>query len=229
MHRRDFLIFSALAPFSAASAAMPVPPAPIVFTFDDGPRPHVLRELLPVIEREDVRASFFMNGASVLAHADFVRSVHQRGHRIENHSWGHDNFVHLWRKRGVEAIRNDVIRTSDAIERVTGRRPRYFRPPFWAINDEIERAVAGTGLRAMKIGDPDLNTMDYADFSKRRPPEVLAARVSAIVARRERAGSGKPHILVFHELPLTVRALEILLPQFAGRGHAFGRLDEVFA
>jgi peptidoglycan/xylan/chitin deacetylase (PgdA/CDA1 family) len=198
----------------------------IVLNFDDGPRPAVLKKLLPVLEKYGVRADFFLEGDLVSANKELVRKMHDTGHRIENHSWNHENFKKLFREKGAEAIKSNLNKADDAIFKATGRHPRFFRPPYEEINDEIEKIISSLGYTVMKLDNPDINTMDYADASKHRPPEILAERVKRLIAQREQQGGKFSHILVFHELMLTTEALKTLIPYFQNQGYKFVRLDE---
>ncbi|MDP3052060.1 MAG: polysaccharide deacetylase family protein [bacterium] len=197
----------------------------IILNFDDGPRPAVLKELLPLLEKYDVRANFFMEGDMVLANKELVRKMHDAGHKIENHSWNHENFKKLFREKGAEAVKSNLNKADDAIFKATGRHPRFFRPPFWKINAEIEQVVKSLGYTIMKLGNPDINTLDYEDAGNHRPPEVLIERVKKIIADSETQGKFK-HVLVFHELPITVEALKTLIPYFQNQGYKFIKLDE---
>ncbi|MDP1629263.1 MAG: hypothetical protein Q8L57_01440, partial [bacterium] len=91
---------------------------------------------------------------------------------------------------------------------------------------EIEKLAIAEGYAVMKLGNPDINTLDYEDAAKNRPPEILTERVKNLIADREREGKFQ-HILVFHELPLTVKSLTNLIPYFKTLGYEFVRLDEI--
>ncbi len=199
----------------------------IVITFDDGPRPKILEDLLPLLEKHKVPAAFFVIGATAKQNQEWLKKIHKAGHEIENHSWGHENFKKLFREKGATAVASSVRKCSDAIFRITGRNPRFFRPPFWEINQEIEKIVATEGHKAMKLNDPDINTLDYDDFAKGRPPEILAERTKKIVLERERRGNFS-HVLVFHELPTTVKSLKILIPYFLARNYEFIPLETLY-
>ncbi len=166
-----------------------------------------------------------MEGDIIPANKELVRKMHDAGHGIENHSWNHENFKILFREKGAKAVKSNLTKADDAIFKATGRHPRFFRPPFWEINAEIEQIVKSLGYTIMKLENPDINTMDYADTSKHRPAEVLIERVKKIIAGREANGKFK-HILVFHELPISAEALKILIPYFQNQGYKFIRLDE---
>ena len=197
----------------------------IILNFDDGPRPKVLKDLLPLLESHGARAHFFMMGAAVLPNKKLVAEMSRNGHRIENHGWGHENFVRLYKNEGEEGIIRSLTRAESAILSATGRKPEYFRPPCWEINGKTEKIIAARGYRVMKLENPDINTMDYDDCARHRPPQALIDRVNKLIANHEKSGKFT-QVLVFHELPVTVEALKTLIPQWLADGYRFGLLDE---
>ncbi len=200
----------------------------IVLCFDDGPRPWALEKLLPVLEKYKVPGSFFLEGWAIKPNREFIKKMHDARHEIENHSWGHEAFPNLLKQKGKEAIKENLNKTADAIFEITGKRPRFFRPPFWVINKEVEDIATSLGYKVMKLGDPDINTMDYSDHSKKRPPEALVSRTKLQIANQEKRDI-YTHVLVFHELTVTAEALEILIPYFKNQGYKFARLDEKYS
>lgn len=199
----------------------------IILNFDDGPKPPVLKELLPLLEKYEIQANFFVIGATIRNNKELLEKMRDAGHRIENHGWGHENFKKFFREKGAAAIINSVIKTEMAILSAVGQKPKFFRPPFWKIDDEIEKIVRSLGYTVMELDNPDINTMDYVDFSKHRSPEVLVERVKHLVTSREHQKKFI-HVLVFHELPITIEALKTLIPYFQNQGYQFAPLDAVF-
>ena len=199
----------------------------IVLTFDDGPRPYELKNLLPLLKKYSAPATFFMIGAEILQNDKFVKEMSEKDYEIENHSWGHENFVKLFGEKGNAVVKLNLEKTSNLIFKITGRKSKFFRPPYWEINGDVEKVVRDFGLIPMKLDNPDINTMDYTDFSKHRPVEILIDRVKKNIERRENWGEYR-HVLVFHELPITVEALKILIPYLTSRGYSFGTLDDFF-
>ena len=197
----------------------------IILTFDDGPNPFVLKNLLPLLKEHDAHASFFVIGGVAAYERDWLIVLAELGHRIENHSWGHENMKKTFAKNGAHAVMQSIEKTAHVIEDAVSRRPKYFRPPFWEITREIEIIVGENGYEAMKLGSPDINSLDYEDVQKKRPASALVTRVKNLVAAREKKGMFR-HVLVFHELPLTVRALGELFPYFKKQGYRFSALED---
>lgn len=93
-------------------------------TFDDGPSPDTAR-VLDILRAKQVKATFFLCGGSVERYPELARRIVAEGHALGNHTYSHAS-LHL---RSRAEIASEIDRTQDAIERVTGVRPSYFRPP----------------------------------------------------------------------------------------------------
>lgn len=104
-------------------------------SIDDGPDPETTPRVLDILERGGARATFFCIGARVLQQRELVREMVARGHEIENHSFSHPYHFSLLGPRRME---NQVARGQDAIESVTGKRPRFFRAPAGLRNPFLE-------------------------------------------------------------------------------------------
>lgn len=228
MKRRDFLLsgIGALAlasiPFSSARADKK---RQIALTFDDGPRPRILNDLLPLLRQHNVPGTFFVIGSIAKDHADLLKKMMEEGFEIENHSWDHENLRRLLATKGPEAVRSNLARTSEVIYQITGRAPLFFRPPYLATNSKIEALVASLGLKSTTKAGLDLDTRDYVDAIRKNSNLVLTERVKKIVFKSNQ----KSLVLLFHELPITVRALEMLLPYFQEQGYQFLRLDGIIS
>src|SRR5579872_4061236 len=104
----------------------------VALTFDDGPHPRWTRAVLDALSARGVRgATFFVVARKAEQHPDVVREILERGHSVEIHSYAHDRLFAL---RGVRRVREDLERATASIERLTGRRPRLFRPPIGHTN-----------------------------------------------------------------------------------------------
>ncbi len=198
----------------------------IALTFDDGPRPEVLKVLLPLLNQYDAKGTFFVIGAVAKDNRDLLRVMVQTGHEIENHSYGHENLKKNFVRFGITGLTHSIEETTRIIIGTGAPRPRFFRPPFWTYTREIKSVISQLGYRVLAIDDPDINTLDYDDVDKRRPASALIQRVKDIMEKREKAGIYR-HVFVFHELFLTYDALRTLLPYFQNYGYRLARLDEM--
>lgn len=230
----------------------------IALTFDDGPRPWVLKgnseaghasaSLLDLLDREGAKATFFVMAWRLAPAADkdcrkidtgitcrqAAEEEHRRGHEIENHTYGHGNFRLMEKRFGEDWILNDIDRASRTIEPITGRKPKYLRPPDWEIWPELAQRIEARGYHIMSKSTAlpsflrDVDSEDYfcagKDLSK-CPTPSLHDYVLRTIEQRERKGVFD-HVLVFHELPNSVEVLTRLIPELKKRGYTFVTLAE---
>lgn len=176
----------------------------VFLTFDDGPSP-LTPVVLDALAAHGARASFFVLGEHVAGHEEVLRRTAAGGHTIGNHGWSHRRFTEL----SDEEIRAELERTADAVEQVTGARPRLWRPPHGDTDPRVD-AVAG---------EPVLWDVDPLDWTGIPAAEIVAtvlagARDGAIVDLHDGRRAG----------PATVDALVELIPALQARGFELAAL-----
>lgn len=98
----------------------------IALTFDDGPNEPYTSQILDILKKYDVKATFFMVGKNVEKYPEVARKVAAEGNVIGNHSWDHPNLI--FKTNGQ--IRREILKTGNLIGQVTGVNPELFRPPY---------------------------------------------------------------------------------------------------
>lgn len=98
----------------------------LCLTFDDGPDPVYTPAVLDILAAYNTRATFFVLGEAAAEFPQLVERILAEGHSLGNHTYSHPN---PW-FTGEEEARQEVLKTSDLIEQITGARPRWFRPPY---------------------------------------------------------------------------------------------------
>ncbi len=98
----------------------------VALTFDDGPDPAFTPQVLDILARYDVPATFFAVGAQMLRHPDIVRRMVAEGHEIGSHTYSHVNISTM----SPEMLRLDLNATQRVFESITGRHMAMFRAPY---------------------------------------------------------------------------------------------------
>jgi peptidoglycan-N-acetylglucosamine deacetylase len=178
----------------------------IALTIDDGPDPVYTPQVLRLLRKYRVTATFSMIGLHVAAFPGLARDVAEAGHKIANHTWTHADLVGL----PVHRVHDEVIRATDAIHAATGATPGLFRAPYGAWSPAVIRECERTRMIPLDW------SVDPRDWSM---PGVRA--IVRNIMTNTRPGS----IILEHDgggnRSETVAALRIVLPRLLGEGYRF--------
>ena len=145
----------------------------IAITFDDGPMAGPTDRLLDILEKYKIKSAFFCIGAHIARNKNLLRRIAGSGHVIGNHSYSHKPTFGFM-SRGEVARELDA--TDRQIEEITGRRPRFFRPPFGVTNPMIAQAVEAGGYKTIGWSVRSFDTIiKDADKLLKRVTKPLAA------------------------------------------------------
>ncbi len=114
----------------------------LALTFDDGPDPVNTPKVLDVLEEAGARATFFVVGERAARAPELVREMVASGHEVENHGWSHRN---LW-LCGPRRTEREISRVHELLTGLTGRRPRFFRPPWGMMNLAVFPTLRRLGM-----------------------------------------------------------------------------------
>lgn len=116
----------------------------VTFTFDDGPTPEVTPQVLSILKKHQVKATFFVIGKYLDGESGRAKAVRRSmkkvvsaGHLVGNHSWGHANLAVL----SPFEVTQEIDRSAEIIAKQTGQKPILFRPPYGLLDDYGELAV----------------------------------------------------------------------------------------
>ncbi|HKP65613.1 MAG TPA: polysaccharide deacetylase family protein [Casimicrobiaceae bacterium] len=116
----------------------------VALTFDDGPDPDVTPRVLAMLDARGVSATFFCIANAAARHPELCREIARRGHAVENHSRRHrPTFPML----GMRRIRSELAFAQRILGELTGRTPRFFRPPAGLRNPLLDPVLHAMGLR----------------------------------------------------------------------------------
>ncbi len=97
----------------------------VALTFDDGPNPQKTPALLDALDQAGVPATFFVVGARAGENPDLIRRMARMGDDVENHSYTHPNMDQV----DPIVAEEELLRNCVVVQALTGRAPRFFRPP----------------------------------------------------------------------------------------------------
>lgn len=160
----------------------------VYLTFDDGPIPETTPWILDVLDRYNIKATFFMVGDNVRKHPDEFKMVVERGHRIGNHTYNH-----------LRGLRETTTRYVANVEKADCYlSTNLFRPPHGLMSRSQYQVLS----KRYRIVMWDLVTRDYN-------PKLSGEQVLDIVKRYARPGS----IITFHDSLRAPHNLHYALPR----------------
>jgi len=195
----------------------------LALTFDDGPHPEYTPQLLDLLKKYEVKATFFVLGSMAEKYPHLIRRIHEEGHLIGVHNYTHKS---NWLMLPWTVHNGHVKRTADAVEKITGTRPTYYRPPWGIIN------MFDFALR--KQFHIILWSVMANDWTSKSPNDVVRMRTKLL--KECKGGS----VVLLHDsgesfgaVPVAPRymlqALEETLDKWKPQGMKFARVDELMA
>lgn len=145
-------------------------------TVDDGPTEDT-NAVLDLFDTRGIKASFFVKGTLSEQRPELIREMLRRGHTVANHSWSHPSgtFWCLPPRRIAEQIE----RCNDALSRITGAPPPYFRAPVGTKNPAVHPVLNRLGMRLIGWSARafDTKTNDPERVVKRIMPDVAPGAI----------------------------------------------------
>ena len=176
----------------------------IAITFDDGPHPYLTDRILEILDRYEIKATFFMVGVNVLNYPDVARNVLAAGHEVGNHTFSHSHIAKL----NQNEVMKEVGLCEDALEELCEYRPHLFRPPEGAVNMYVEHCTEDQDYTLI------LWSLDTRDWEHKNTEQIVQSVLSNI---------SPGDIILMHDYigrqSHTPEALEILLPRLMELGY----------
>lgn len=167
------------------------------------------QHLIDILQKYNVKATFFVVGDWVEKYPESVKALSDAGHEIMNHSNHHDHYPQM----SADEVITDLNACNDKIEKITGVRPTLVRLPYGDYNDVSVRATRSIGMEPIQW---DVDSLDWKDL----PATDITARVTSKVS----AGS----IVLFHNAALhTPEALPSIIETLIQDGYTFVPISEI--
>ena len=175
----------------------------VALTFDDGPAGNTA-QVLDLLKRYGIHATFCVIGSQVASHPDLIRRIVNEGHTLCNHTWTHDLAL---RTRSQAQITAELQQTNDAIHHIVPNAPIvYFRNPGGNFSPLTISVAASMGMKSIYWA------VDPRDWSRPGTQAIINT-----VIGNTRPGS----IVLMHDgggdRSQTIQALQTILPNLKSR------------
>lgn len=178
----------------------------VALTFDDGPDPQYTPMLLDGLKERDVKATFFVMGKQAEKYPELIKRMEEEGHLIGNHTYSHMQL----KKSNREQFKEELKKTSEIVETITGNPVQYVRPPYGAWDKTFEKELNMF---------PVLWNIDPLDWCK--------SNVSCIAQNVINEVEENDIILMHDQYPSSVKAAFKIVDALQEQGYEFVTVDEL--
>lgn len=179
----------------------------VLLTFDDSPQPPDSQtlEIAQTVKEKGANAIFFVMGQFLESEESrkIIKEVSDMGFEIGNHSYSHPDMASISYEEQLE----EIVATNDAIEEITGKRPRFFRAPYGSYNADTD---AISELENMTL----MNWTYGYDWVDGYMEETALAD---IMINAPELGSGGN--LLMHDRPWTAAAIGTIIDGLRAQGY----------
>ena len=213
--RRSFLVAHPPADgdIDAAMAYLAIDPEKkiIALTFDDGPSNQNTNRILDVLEQNHSRATFFVIGKRIADRTEVISRAVSLGCEIGSHTWGHSNFTDYPKSALVDSLE----KTDEAMVTSFNYHMTLFRPPYAAINGDVEAVSKDMGYTMI------LWSGSSHDWSIKNADKIYRNTFDC-------AADGA--IVLFHDIyDFTADAIERIVPDLISQGYQLVTVSELIA
>lgn len=182
----------------------------IALTFDDGPWPTTTRQILDILKKNNIKATFFWVGRYLQTYPELGKQVAAAGHAIGNHTWNHQYI-----KYNEDGAAREIDRTSSLIEELTGVKTSMFRPPGGILNNGLA-AYAQKKNYAVIMWSAD--SLDWRTATQSLMDNVMRQANSGGIVLMHDGGGNRSR---------TVQALPDIIARFRKEGYQFVTVPEL--
>ncbi len=181
----------------------------IALTFDDGPHPKLTRDILDILDRYRVKATFFVVGKQALQYPHLIKMQKSKGHSIGNHTYNHVDLTSM----DEQTAATEIKACGKTIRGITGKAPHLFRPPGGNYNRSVIRLADTLGYTTV------LWTANAGDTARISKSDIWGRLFSRI----ENGGV----ILMHNGGRNTAAILPRLIEKLRSDGYEFVTVDEL--
>lgn len=184
----------------------------IALTFDDGPWPRTTSQVLDILKKNNIKATFFWIGQHLQNNPDIARKVVANGHAIGNHTW-HHRYNHV----DAATAAREIDDTAALIFKTTGVKTFLFRPPGGNLRNGL--AACAKKKKCAIV----LWSVVSADTSRRASAQTIVRNVLH--------GAHRGGIVLLHDgggnHAATVKALPHIIAGLKKKGYKFVTVPEL--
>lgn len=183
----------------------------IALTFDAAWGNEDTHKILEILDKQDVKVTFFMTGGWVEAYPDDVRAILDAGHDLGNHSENHKNMSQL----SNAEKKDELMKVHEKVKELTGYEMFLFRPPYGDYDNDVITTASACGYYSIQW---DVDSLDWKNFG--------VDSILQTVTNHKHLDSGSI-ILCHNGAKYTADALDTMITSLKEKGYTFVPVSEL--
>ncbi len=183
----------------------------VSLTFDSAWNIDDLDEILAILEKNDIKATFFMTGDWVERYPEAVKKIYKAGHDLGNHGENHKNMSELSKEECITEIKS----VHNRVYEIVGIEMDLFRPPSGDYDDEVVNTATELGYYTVQW---DCDSLDWKNYG-------VSDMIDRVVNHKNLKNGSI--ILLHNGTKYTAEALQGLIDGLKNKGYGFVPISEL--
>lgn len=169
-----------------------------------------LPKILHILKKQNIKATFFLEGKWAKENVDFVKMIDEEGHTIGNHAYNHPDMAKL----SNHEIKDQIEQTNEIIKAIIEKDISWFAPPSGSFSEEVVKMADNLQMETI------LWTVDTIDWKK---PSV------SVMLNRVTKNIHPGATILMHPTPVIANGLNELITQIKEKGYRIGSIDQLLS
>ena len=187
----------------------------IALTFDDGPKPKRTERILKILDDENIKATFFLNGKLLKKYKSQSMALVESGHQLANHSYNHDAMVFV----SYDHVAEEIESTTKILRGYGYEGELHFRPPFGKSFFNLSRYLENNSIKTIAWDvEPETWGDNRADAQEQVKRALEQTKPGSIIIM---------HVMFGDEQSIT--AAPMIIKELKAQGYRFVTVDELLS
>lgn len=185
----------------------------IALTFDDWGRDITITKILDILDKYNIKASFFLRGNGVEKNPNLAKAIAEAGHDVANHSYTHPVVTNIT----AEELQYEVVKCHQVLTEAIQEQPKMlFRPPTGEIDEPTAKVIAGCGYKTISLFDVSPHDWDVKNNTEDITNFIL-----------KNTDKGSIILLHLQDDISTIDALPVLIENLKNMGYSFATISQL--
>lgn len=165
-------------------------------------------KILDILKKDNIKITFFFEGIWAEKNPDLVKEIFKNGHEIGSHGYTHVKYTQ-WSK---EQYAEDIKKSGELLQKITGIKPKLFAPPYGDFNDEVVKTAEEQGYKVI------LWSLDTIDWNNPGSDTII----NRVLSKYHNGA-----IVLMHPTKDTVDALPTIIKELQAKGFKITNVSDV--